>query len=173
MRAAGVSNYTADEVRALGAYTRLESLQVEFSLLHTPPLEGVAGGGLLPICHERNMAMLAWSPLGKGLLAGTGGDDTKAHRDWATQRKLGIVSQLRPFARQYDCTPGQLAVAWLLHLPGPVVPLVGTANPEHIEEAARAVDIGLARDDWYELYTIARGRSLPYSQPPYAYLRET
>ncbi len=54
--------------------------------------------------------------------------------------------------------------------PGGVIPLVGTANADHIAEAAAACEIQLQRDDWYELLVIARGRPRPWGQPPYAYL---
>ena len=64
----------------------------------------------------------------------------------------------------FSDTPGQLALAWLLKVPGGTIPLVGTANPAHIEEAVAAIDITLARDDWYEMMVIARGRPMPWGQ---------
>ena len=82
------------------------------------------------------------------------------------------MAQLRPFAERYGVTLGQLALAWLLKVPGGTIPLVGTANAAHIAEAAAAVDIVLERDDWYEMMVIARGRPMPWGQRPYAYLKE-
>jgi predicted oxidoreductase len=73
---------------------------------------------------------------------------------------------------QYDVTVGQLALAWLMQLPGGVIPLVGTANSDHITEAARAAEITLARDDWYEIMVLARGRPMPWGQRPYVYIKE-
>lgn len=161
----GVSNYTPDEIRALASYTRLESLQTQFSLLHLESLET----GLMAVCLEKKMTVLCWSPHHRGLLAG--GKKT-AHDDWQGQREAGVVSQLRTFAEEYAVTPGQLALAWLMNLPGGVIPLVGTANPGHIAEATEAMGIELERDDWYELMVIARGRPMPWGQRPYAYLKE-
>ena len=165
VRFAGVSNYTADEIRALGAYTTLSSLQTQFSLLHLEPLET----GLHAVCLEKGMAILAWSPLDRGMLTGAREFE---RGDWREQRQLGVVTQVKEFADRYGVTPSQLALRWLLELPGPVIPLVGSANPAHIEEAVGALDFTIERDDWYELMVTARGRPMPWGQPPYAYLKE-
>lgn len=165
IRYTGVSNYTVEEIRALSAHTQLTSLQTQFSLLHLEPLET----GLASVCLEKGMTTLCWSPLHKGVLTGT---RPLSHDDWQLQREAGVVEQLRPFAEAYGVTLGQLSLAWLMQQPGPVIPLVGTANPEHIAEATGAADLELARDDWYELMVIARGRPMPWGQRPYVYIKE-
>ena len=165
IRQVGVSNYTVEEIRALSTYTRLETLQTQYSLLFLEPLEA----GLAATCLEHDMAILPWSPLHKGVLTGV---LSLPHDDWQRQREAGIVAQLKPFAEAYGVTLGQLSLAWLMQQPGPVIPLVGTANPEHIAEAAAAVNITLDRDDWYELMVIGRGRSMPWGQRPYLYVNE-
>ncbi len=165
IRYAGVSNHTADELRALTAYTRIEALQTQFSLLHLEPLET----GLTAVCLEKKMNILCWSPLHKAVLTGK---SSAAHSDWQQQREAGVVAQLRPFAEKYGVSVGQLALAWLMQLPGGVIPLVGTANADHIAEAAAAADLTLARDDWYEMLVIGRGRPMPWGQRPYIYTKE-
>jgi aryl-alcohol dehydrogenase-like predicted oxidoreductase len=165
IRHAGVSNYTVDEIRALSAYTRVESLQTRFSLLHLEPLET----GLAAVCLEKRMSTLCYSPLQKAVLTGS---RALSHEDWQAQREAGVVAQLRPFAEQYGVTLGQLSLAWLMQLPGGVIPLVGTANADHIAEAAAAADLTLERDDWYELMVIARGRPMPWGQRPFVYTKE-
>lgn len=165
IRHAGISNYTPDEIRALSSYVRLESLQTQFSLLFLEPLES----GLAAVTHEKKMNLLCWSPLHKAVLTGKTG---LPHDDWQKQREAGIVAQLMPFAERYGVTPGQLALAWLLQVPGGTIPLVGTANVTHIEEAAAAVELTLERDDWYEMMVIARGRPMPWGQRPYGYFKE-
>ena len=164
LRYFGVSNFTTDEIRALSAYTTLSSLQTQFSLLHLEPIEV----GLLSVCLEKKMNVLCWSPNHRGFLARGGG----AHSDWQEQREVGVVAQVSAFAEQYELTRSQLALVWLMQLPGGVIPLVGTANPDHIAEAARAVGKKLDRDDWYELMVIARGRPMPWGQRPFAYFKE-
>jgi aryl-alcohol dehydrogenase-like predicted oxidoreductase len=165
IRHVGISNHTPDEIRALAAYIRIESLQTQFSLLHLEPLET----GLMAVCLEKKMNILCWSPLHKAVLTGR---QTGDHADWRQQREDGVVAQLRPFAERYGVTLGQLALAWLMQLPGGVIPLVGTANPDHVDEAVAATEIQIERDDWYEMMVIARGRPMPWGQPPYAYLKE-
>lgn len=162
---AGVSNFTADEIRALSAYVRLESLQTQFSLLHIEPLET----GLQAVCLEKKMNILCWSPNHRGVLAREGGF---SHEDWQAQRDQGVVTQARAFAEAYGVSLSQLALMWLMQLPGGVIPLVGTANPAHLAEAVQAAGKRLDRDDWYELLVIARGRPMPWEQRPYAYLKE-
>jgi aryl-alcohol dehydrogenase-like predicted oxidoreductase len=164
IRHAGVSNHTADEIRALAQFTRLESLQTQFSLLHLEPLET----GLTAVCCQHQMSVLCWSPLHRGVLAGAKSD----HGDWQQQREAGVVAQLAQIAKQLSLTPIQLALAWLMQLPGGVIPLVGTADAVHVAEAAAATDITVERDDWYELMVIGRGRPMPWGQRPYAYLKE-
>jgi len=165
IRHAGVSNHTADEIRALSAYTRIESLQTQFSLLHLEPLET----GLSAVCFEQQMSILCWSPLQRGALTGM---RTFDHGDWQQQREAGVVAQVETMAQALGVTAGQLSLAWLMQLPGGVIPLVGTANADHITEAIQAADISLARDDWYELMVIGRGRPMPWGQRPFTYTKE-
>lgn len=165
VRHVGVSNYTPDEIRALSAYIRLETLQTQFSLLHLEPLET----GLLATCQEKRMNVLCWSPNHRGVLAGA---KRPTHDDWRLQREQGVVGQVTAFAETMGVTSSQLALAWLMHLPGGVIPLVGTANPDHLAEAAAAADIAIERDDWYELMVMGRGRPMPWGQRPYVYTKE-
>ncbi|TFG66967.1 MAG: aldo/keto reductase, partial [Anaerolineales bacterium] len=166
IRYIGVSNYTVDEIRAISAYVRIESLQTSFSLLHLEPLET----GLTAVCQEKQMNIMAYSPLYRGVLAG---GRMLEHSDWQQQREAGVLAQIQPFADQYGLTTGQLSLAWLMQLPGGIIPLVGTANPAHIAEAVAAVGTTLDRDDWYELMVIARGRPMPWRQRPFSYFKET
>lgn len=165
IRHVGISNYTTDEIRALNQYLRVDSLQTQFSLMFLEPLET----GLTAICLEKQMSILCWSPLHKAALTGKAKFN---HDNWQAQREAGIVAQLRPFAEKYSVSLTQLALAWLMQLPGGVIPLVGTANPDHIAEAAEASNVTLARDDWYEMLVIARGRPMPWGQRPYIYVNE-
>ena len=64
-------------------------------------------------------------------------------------------------AKQRGVTRSAVALAWLLKHPSGIMPIVGSTNPRRIREAARAVEISLSREEWYRLFTAARGVPLP------------
>jgi predicted oxidoreductase len=158
----GVSNYYPEQVRALQRYldAPIISSQFSFSLANLPPLyegldsgDGRRGDGTLDQCMAMSMTPLAYSPLGGGRLT----RPAPAGNDRAEK----LQTALKEAAQQHNATPGQIALAWLLAHPAGVVPLVGSANPAHIQEAAGAVKIDLSREEWYQLWTAAWGRSVP------------
>lgn len=159
IRAVGVSNYYPEQVRALQRYldAPLRGNQIEISLTRLDPVyEGWDGGdGTLDQCMATGMTPLAWSPLGKGLLTGR-----MAPPD-ADPRLQGLRAELAAQAERHNATPAQIALAWLLAHPAGIIPLVGSADPAHIREAAGAARIALPREDWYRLWTAAWGRAVP------------
>jgi predicted oxidoreductase len=166
IRQVGVSNYYPEQVRALQAYldVPIVSNQVRISLYHLEPIyEGLdwggatsgysqAGNGVLDQCMALEMTPLAYSPLGGGGIARDGKKD---------ERQQAISDQLQAFAEKYNHTPTQVAIAWLSSHPSGIIPLVGSANPDHIREAAGAADLKLEREDWFKLWTAAWGRKAP------------
>ncbi|HWE63150.1 MAG TPA: aldo/keto reductase, partial [Chloroflexota bacterium] len=131
IRAVGVSNYYPEQVRALQRYldAPLRSNQLEISLVRLDPIyEGWDGGdGTLDQCMALGMTPLAWSPLGKAALTGS-------PPGTANQSLNRIGAELVGQAERYHATAAQIALAWLLAHPAGIVPLVGSANPEHIRE---------------------------------------
>jgi predicted oxidoreductase len=163
--AVGVSNYYPEQVHALQNYldAPLVSNQVRISLYHLDPIyEGwpthqessisITGDGVLDQCMALGLTPLAYSPLGGGRIARGQGEDEK-HK--------AIQEKLNELAEKYNHTPVQIALAWLLTHPAGIIPLVGSANPEHIREAAGAATLRLEREDWYALWTAAWGRKVP------------
>ena len=159
IRAVGVSNYYPAQVRALQRYldAPIRSNQIEISLTRLAPLyEGWDGGdGTLDQCMTLGMTPLAWSPLGGGALTrpDAGAAETSHVHD--------VRAELAAQAERYQATATQMAVAWLLAHPAAIIPLVGSANPDHIREAAGATRIVLNRADWYRLWTAAAGHAVP------------
>jgi predicted oxidoreductase len=158
----GVSNYYPEQVRALQRHldAPLVSNQFSFSLANLPPLyegldsgDGRRGDGTLDQCMALRMTPLAYSPLGGGRLT----RPAPAGSERAEKLHAGLQQE----AEKRGATPAQIALAWLLAHPAGVVPLVGSANPDHIREAASAVKIELSREDWYQLWTAAWGRGVP------------
>jgi predicted oxidoreductase len=147
--AAGVSNYTVSQTRALQSFLPfpLVSHQPEFSALHLEPL----GDGVLDQAIERRMAVLAWSPLGGGRLAGVGKD----------ARTRAVIEALDRIALRDAVPRTAVALAWVLAHPSRPIAIIGTQQADRIREAARACDVRLTRADWYAVLTASRQEKLP------------
>jgi len=147
----GVSNFSPSFVTTLqaGLPFTLAVNQVE---IHLGRLDCFTDG-TLDQCLRDEITPLAWSPLGGGFL-GTGAatDDP---------RKLKIQAAVDAMASKYGVSRTVISLAWLLKHPSKIVPIVGSAKPENIRDAAKADDVNLTREDWYTLLLAARGEGLP------------
>jgi aryl-alcohol dehydrogenase-like predicted oxidoreductase len=128
-------------------------LQTEYSLW-TRDIEAT----ILPACRELGMAVVAYSPLGRGFLTGAlskagdlSPDDSRSHmprfQGGNFEHNIGLVEKMKEISREKQCTPAQLALAWLLAQGEDVVPIPGTKRRERLEENLAAVDIALSADD--------------------------
>ncbi len=152
--AAGVSNYSLDRWRkadiALGR--PVISNQVHFSLAHPGPLED-----LVPFAERENRMVMAYSPLAQGLLGGKYGIDDRPGGVRATNPLFGtenlrrvepLLTTLRDVASDVGAKPAQVALAWLISLPG-VVAIPGASSVQQLEFNVAAADVELdvtARD---------------------------
>lgn len=134
----GVSNFTASQFDVLQSYMDfpLVTNQIELSLSYHHPI----GNGILDNLMRHRVSPMAWAPLGGGELVSKPSE------------------MLLKKAAQYDATPTQLLLAWLLRLPAKVFPVIGTTKPERLADAARSVNIKLDTQDWFDLYGFIRGR---------------
>ena len=167
----GVSNYYPQQTLALKKYLKapIVSNQISISLLRLDPIyEGAAGGpgsvdsagdGVLDQCLELDITPLAYSPIGGGWLSGK----WDIPDDHGNKTNIGNArAALRDLSDAYNgATPTQLAIAWLLRHPANIIPLVGSNNPDHIQEMAAAGQIQMSRTDWYKLWVAARGAGVP------------
>lgn len=149
IREAGVSNYTAAQVRALMAHMPfpLVSLQPEFSALAIEPLSD----GILDLAMETGMAVLAWSPLAQGRLAAVAGDE----------RASRVIVALDALAAREGVSRAAVAVAWVLAHPSRPFALIGTQSAERLVEIAAATQVRLSRADWYDVLVASRGERMP------------
>jgi predicted oxidoreductase len=148
IRTIGVSNHSAAQVRALAAWLDmpLATHQPEFSPLHLDPLvDGVFDQAL-----ERDMAVLAWSPLGGGRLG-----------DPADDRARAIAAALDRKAEEAGVGRAAVVYSWIMAHPVRAIPIVGTQNPARIAELADVHKVGWTREDWYAVLVAARGERLP------------
>lgn len=148
VRAVGVSNYTRHQTTALAAFlhTPLVSLQPEFSPLQLEPMVD----GLFDLAMERDLAVLAWSPLGGGRL----GEPT-------TERERAVAAALDQVAQAHGVGRAAAAYSWIMAHPARAIPIVGTQNLARIAELADAYRISWTRQAWYEVLVAARGEKLP------------
>ena len=151
LRGAGVSNFMPWDLDLLQSRMKhkLQTNQIELSLLHTGPFTN----GQVAHAQQHRMPLMAWSPLGGGRLhsqAGTPGT--------AAARLAGRMEQL---AKDAGTDTTAVAVAWLLHHPSRVLPVMGTNQPERIARFADALRVPMDRQTWFELYELANGHAIP------------
>ncbi len=142
----GLSNVTAEQVRAAHAVHPIAAVQYEYSLWRREAEEE-----LLPTLRELGIALVGWSPLGGGFLTGTvekldEGDfrnNNPRFQGDNLQSNLDRFAPLKAIAADLGISPAQLALAWLVHQGEDVFPIPGTRNPQRIDEnlAALAVDL--------------------------------
>ncbi len=106
------------------------------------------------LCVAEGIGILPWSPLARGLLAGTRKRDTVrfetddyAKHLYQQENDFAIVDRLVELAERRGVKPAQLALAWLLHQPGVNAPVIGASKLSHLEDAIGAVDISLSDDE--------------------------
>lgn len=161
VRHLGLSEAAPATIRRAQAVHRITALQTEYSLWTRDPEEEV-----LPTCRELGIGFVAYSPLGRGFLTGRfQRPEDLPPDDWRRgnprfqgenfQRNLTLVRRVQEMAKEKDCTPGQLALAWVLAQGDDVVPIPGTKRRTYLEENVHAVDVRLTPDDLARINEVA------------------
>ncbi len=152
----GVSNFWPAKVTALQAACPMPLVvnQVEVHLGRLDPFSD----GTIDQCLAEKMTPLAWSPVGRGLFA-DGGRPPQDHlkREGAE----ALLRLLDDTAKRHGVTRTAVSLAWLLKHPAGIIPIVGSAKPDHIRAAATADDVDLSREEWYRIFVAARMEKLP------------
>jgi predicted oxidoreductase len=151
LRGVGVSNFMPWDVDLLQSCMKhkLQTNQLELSLLHTAPFIN----GQLSHAQQHRMPVMAWSPLGGGRLhaqASTPG--TAAAR---------LAPKLASLASAAGTDTTAVAMAWLMHHPVGVVPVMGSNQLDRIACFGNADRVPMDRQTWYELYELANGHEVP------------
>ena len=153
VRHLGLSEASPETIRRAHAVHPISALQTEYSLWTRDPEDAV-----LPTVRELGIGFVAYSPLGRGFLSGAiASPDDFAEDDFRRRnprfqgenfdKNLALVDRVREIADEKDATPGQLALAWLLHQGDDIVPIPGTKRREYLEENAAAADLELTQED--------------------------
>jgi predicted oxidoreductase len=152
----GVSNFSPSFVTTLQAHCPFPLIvnQVEIHLGRLDPFTD----GTLDQCIEKTITPLSWSPLAGGWLGS--GREIKPD-DPGKEHKQKVLEVLDKTAAEHGVSRTVIALAWLLKHPSKIIPIVGSANPANIQDAAKADDVELTREQWYRIHLAARGKPLP------------
>jgi len=161
VRHLGLSEAAPDTIRRAHAVHPISALQTEYSLWSRDPEEEI-----LPTIRELGIGFVAYSPLGRGFLTGQirapedlAPDDFRRFHPRFTgdnfRRNLDLVDRAREIAAERGVTPGQLALAWVLHQGEDIVPIPGTKRRSYLEENVAAADIRLSARDLARIDEVA------------------
>jgi aryl-alcohol dehydrogenase-like predicted oxidoreductase len=154
----GLSEAAPATIRRAHAVHPITALQSEYSLW----TRDVEDNSVLSTCRALGIGFVPYSPLGRGFLTGrfqkpgelAEDDSRRQHPRFQGEnfeRNIGIVHQLEKMARRKQCTPAQLALAWLLAKGDDIIPIPGTKKRSRVEENAAAVDIELQPEEISQL----------------------
>src|SRR5690348_9036366 len=158
VRFLGLSEASAANIRKAHAVHPITALQTEYSLF-TRDLEDE----ILPTIRELGIGLVPYSPLGRGMLTGKQEWTTLEQGDGrasayfprfqgdALEANLRLVDEIGKLAADKGCTPGQLALAWVLAQGQDVAPIPGTKRVKYLEENVGAADVVLTEADLAQL----------------------
>src|SRR3984957_5324725 len=153
VRYLGLSEAAPETIRRACQVHPIAALQNEYSLWSREPEDGT-----LATCRELGVGLVAYSPLGRGFLTGQIRKfDDLAPDDFRRfsprfqgenfDKNLQLVARIEAIAKNKHCTPGQLALAWVLAQGDDIVPIPGTRRRKYLEENVGALDVVLTADD--------------------------
>jgi len=160
VRALGLSEATVENIRRAAKVHPIAALQSEYSLWTRDPEDGP-----LQACRELGITLVPYSPLGRGFLTG----QIRTPADFAPddfrrgnprfqgenfQKNLALVEKVGALASRKRCTPGQLALAWVMAQGDDVVPIPGTKRRKYLAENLGALDVHLGPEDLTEIEAV-------------------
>lgn len=172
IRHIGISETRPATIRRAAKVHPITAVQTEYSLWERYPEDEI-----LPTCQELGIGFVAYSPLGRGFLAGTISNvaelSTEDFRhllprfsgdNFIENQKL--ITQFKEIAAMKKCSPAQLALAWILSKNENVTPIPGTKRVQNLEDNVGALDVQLSSEDFNFLESIfpknaAKGAKYP------------
>lgn len=178
VRYLGLSEASSETLRRAHRVHPIAALQSEFSLWSRDPHEH----GVLATCRELGVALVAYSPLGRGFLTGA----LKSPEDFAAddyrrlsprfqgenfQRNLALVDRVRALAEAKGVTAGQVALAWVLAQGEDVIPIPGTRRRRYLQENLAALEVRLSADESAELERLFTPEQVAGTRYPAAWMQ--
>ena len=161
----GVSNENPYQNQLLNKYLKEKICinQLQFGLGHTTMVDAGLNvnmnhdpatnrdGGVLDFCRLNDITIPPWSPFQYGFFEGTFIGNPKFQT---------LNEKLEEIAGKYGITPTGLAIAWIRRHPACMQPIVGSVNPQRLQQICDASDVTITRQEWYDLYC-STGKKLP------------
>ena len=141
----GVSNFTPSQVDLISSEVAIDINQIEFSAVQHQALFN----GSLDQLLKNKITPMAWAPLGA------------VFSSESSAQKKRIIEQLDVLAQNYNATPDQLLLAWILKHPSGIHPVIGTTNLKRIEASVAAVSMNLTSEDWFKILEASQGHEVP------------
>jgi len=133
-------------------FARFVSMQNHYNLIYREEERE-----MLPLCRAEGIGVIPWSPLARGLLAGSrrpglDGDSARAKTDDYARKlyedsDLKVADRVVETARRRGLPPARIALAWLLSRPGLTAPIVGASRMEHLDDAVASLDVSLSEEE--------------------------
>lgn len=161
VRYLGMSEAAPQTIRRAHTVHEITAIQTEYSLWSRDVEDEI-----LPVIRELGIGFVAYSPLGRGFLTG----QIQTFEDLAEDdyrrfsprfqgenftKNLDLVNQIKELAREKDCQPSQLALAWILSQGDDIVPIPGTKRIQYLEENIGALKIQLSKEDLRRINEVA------------------
>ena len=134
-------------------WTKFATMQNHYNLIYREEERE-----MIPLCIDRGVGVIPWSPLARGFLAGNrtrekSGETSRAQSDDYAQKMyfddsdFDVVDRVVELAKRRGVAPAQIALAWILHKPGVTAPIVGASKMEQLEQALAAMEIALDAEE--------------------------
>lgn len=160
VRAIGLSEASGDTIRRAANIHPIAAVQSEYSIF-SRDIEA----DVIPACLEVGASLVAYSPLGRGMLTGRFKTETLGEGDWrlttpryqgeAYAANVALVSEIEAIASTMSCTPAQIALAWVIGRGEHIMPIMGTTKLENLKSNLGAYDVELSDDQQKALDKLA------------------
>ncbi|KAL8915783.1 MAG: hypothetical protein Q9172_006671 [Xanthocarpia lactea] len=162
----GLSEISSETLRRAEKVVHIDAVQIEYSPF-TMDIEDPAIG-LLATCRELGVAVIAYSPLGRGMITGAykspadfEEDDFRRYAPRFSEenfpKNLELVDKLKSIAERKKCTTGQLTLAWLMKQGEDIIPIPGTKKIKYLEENVASVDVVISDEEDKEIRKAVEG----------------
>jgi len=171
----GLSEISARTLRRAEKIHHIDAVQIEYSPFAIDIESDTIG--LLKTCRELGVAVVAYSPLGRGMLTGRykspsdleEGDFRRFAPRFSEEnfpKNLQLVEKLSTLAKKKGCTSGQLSLAWLLAQGEDIIPIPGTKKIKYLEENKGALDVKLSAEEEKEIRSVVEAAEVHGTRYP-------